>query len=215
MKQEPIRVLIADDHEIVREGLVTLLTEDPGFQIVGQAMNGAEAVSLAITLCPDVVLMDVVMPGLNGIDATRLIRQQSANSAILILTSFADDQHVRDAIGAGAIGYLMKDVLKPELLNAIRAAAQGKPTLHPDAQRALMLQATFAATQLPHRDLTDREMQVLRLIAQGRSNKEIGRMLHLTEGTVKGYVSAVLAKLGVADRTQAALYAVKHGLASA
>ncbi|MCK6628125.1 MAG: response regulator transcription factor [Anaerolineae bacterium] len=210
----PIRVLIVDDHEIVREGLETLLSEETGVSVVGQAANGAEAVALAAELQPDVILMDLVMPELDGIEATRQIRSAGLASQILVLTSFADDQKVREAIEAGAIGYLLKDVLKADLLRAIQAAAQGKPTLHPEAQSYLMRQVSApAAAPLSKSNLTERELDVLRLIASGQSNKEIAVTLHLTEGTIKGYVSAILAKLGVADRTQAALYAVKHGLA--
>lgn len=209
----PIRLLIVDDHEIVREGLETLLAEETGVSVVGQAANGAEALALAAELQPDVILMDLVMPEMDGIEATRRIRGAGLASQILVLTSFADDQKVREAIEAGAIGYLLKDVLKADLLRAIQAAAQGKPTLHPEAQSYLMRQVSAPATASSKTNLTERELDVLRLIASGQSNKEIAVTLHLTEGTVKGYVSAILAKLGVADRTQAALYAVKHGLA--
>ncbi|HYN87952.1 MAG TPA: response regulator transcription factor [Ardenticatenaceae bacterium] len=208
----PVRVLIVDDHEIVREGLQTLLEEEPGVNVVGMATNGAEALRLAAALRPDVILMDLLMPEMDGIEATRRIRALSPTSQVLVLTSFAGDQHVRDAVGAGALGYLLKDVLKPDLLQAIRSAALGQPTLHPEAQRQLMRQVSDVPASGPLADLTQREREVLRLIAAGRSNKEIAATLHLTEGTVKGYVSAILAKLGVADRTQAALYAVRHGL---
>lgn len=209
----PIRLLIVDDHEIVREGLETLLAEETSVSVVGQAANGAEALALAAELQPDVILMDLVMPELDGIEATRRIRSAGLASQILVLTSFADDQKVREAIEAGAIGYLLKDVLKADLLRAIQAASQGKPTLHPEAQSYLMRQVSAPATVPSKSNLTERELDVLRLIASGQSNKEIAVTLHLTEGTIKGYVSAILAKLGVADRTQAALYAVKHGLA--
>lgn len=209
----PIRVLIVDDHEIVREGLETLLSEETGVSVVGQATNGVEAFALAADLQPDVILMDVMMPELDGIEATRRIRGAGLTAQILVLTSFADDHKVREAIEAGAIGYLLKDVLKADLLRAIQAAAQGKPTLHPEAQSYLMRQVSAPAAPPIKSNLTDRELDVLRLIASGQSNKEIAVTLHLTEGTIKGYVSAILAKLGVADRTQAALYAVKHGLA--
>ncbi|GIK38661.1 MAG: DNA-binding response regulator [Chloroflexota bacterium] len=209
----PIRVLIVDDHEIVREGLETLLAEEATLTVVGQAANGVEAVTLAVDLHPDVILMDLVMPELDGIEATRRIRRARLPCQILVLTSFADDQKVREAIEAGAIGYLLKDVLKADLFRAIHTAAQGKPALHPEAQSYLMRQVSAPPAQIPPTNLTERELDVLRLIAQGQSNKEIATTLHLTEGTVKGYVSAILAKLGVADRTQAALHAVKHGLA--
>jgi len=208
----PIRVLIVDDHEIVREGLATLLSEEAALVVVGQAANGAEAVVLAPTLQPDVVLMDLVMPEMDGIEATRAILRLDPACRILVLTSFVDDHQVRAAIEAGAIGYLMKDVLKPDLLRAIRTAGEGKPTLHPEAQHALMRQLVTSATPVQHQALTQRERDILRLIARGHSNKEIAAALHLTGGTVKGYVSAILAKLDVNDRTQAALYAIKHGL---
>jgi len=208
----PIRVLIVDDHEIVREGLATLLSEEAALVVVGQAANGAEAVVLATTLQPDVVLMDLVMPEMDGIEATRAILRLDPACRILVLTSFVDDHQVRAAIEAGAIGYLMKDVLKPDLLRAIRTAGEGKPTLHPEAQHALMRQLVTSATPVQHQALTQRERDILRLITQGHSNKEIAAALHLTGGTVKGYVSAILAKLHVNDRTQAALYAIKHGL---
>ncbi len=212
MTHAPIRVLLVDDHAIVREGLQTVLAEEPDVTVVGEAATGAEAVTLAAALRPDVVLMDLAMPGMDGIEATARIRDAGATSRVLVLTSFADDGRVREAIRAGAVGYLLKDVLKPELLRAIHATARDEPTLHPEAQRRLIRQVV-APPAAPFVDLTARERDVLRLIAGGRCNKEIAATLHLTEGTVKGYVSAILDKLGLADRTQAALYAVKHGLA--
>jgi len=205
----PARVLIVDDHSIVREGLRTLLSEEAEIEVVGEAANGAEAVKLVATRHPHVVLMDLVMPEVDGIEAIRRIRARKYACEILVLTSFGDDQHVRDAIQAGATGYLLKDVLKADLLRAIHAAARGEPTLHPEAQRVLIRQTTAPS---PFKDLTERELDVLRLIAQGRSNREIALTLHLTEGTVKGYVSTVLDKLQVDDRTQAALFAVRHQL---
>ena len=213
MTPSPVRVLIVDDHEIVREGLETLLAEESAVTVVGQAANGLEAIALAADLQPDVILMDLMMPELDGIEAARRIRDAGLASQILVLTSFADDQKVREALEAGAIGYLLKDVLKADLLRAIQTAAQGKPTLHPEAQSYLIRRVSAAPASSGQSALTERELDVLRLIAKGQSNKEIAATLHLTEGTIKGYVSAILAKLGVADRTQAALYAVKHGLA--
>lgn len=207
----PIRLLIVDDHAIVREGLRLLLTEAPEIEVVGEAANGREALQTASRLRPDVILMDLMMPELDGIEATRRMPKYSPNSQTLVLTSFAEDKRVHDAIQAGAIGYLLKDVLQRDLVRAIQAASRGEPTLHPEAQRQLMKQMVVPKEQARLDSLTDREQDVLTLIANGMSNKEIALRLHLTEGTVKGYVSAILAKLGVADRTQAALYAVKHG----
>jgi DNA-binding NarL/FixJ family response regulator len=209
----PIRVLIADDHAVIREGLRLCLAEEPlEFEVVGQATNGLEAVSMAEQLKPDVILMDLVMPQLDGIGAIRRLSEAGDESRIVVLTTFADDDNVRQAIQAGVIGYLMKDVRKPELLSAIRAAADGRPTLHPEAQQRLMSQVAAPPQSSPFDALTARERDVLRLIAAGHSNKAIAARLSLTLGTVKGYVSTVFSKLGVADRTQAALLATRHGL---
>ncbi len=207
-----IQVMIVDDHAIVREGLRLLLSEEMDVEVVGEASNGREAVLRAEMLLPQVILMDLMMPEMDGIAATQAIRQNFPACQVIVLTSFAEDQRVPDAIQAGAIGYLLKDVLKSDLLLAIQAAARGEPTLHPEAQRQLMRQMTQPIPQNLLGALTEREMDVLRLIARGHSNKEIAGSLHLTEGTVKGYVSTILGKLQVADRTQAALYAVKHGV---
>jgi DNA-binding NarL/FixJ family response regulator len=210
-----IRVLIVDDHEIVREGLQTLLSEEPDFEVVGTAGDGAAALTLAESTKPDVIIMDLVMPGLDGIEATRRIHHDHPDVGVLVLTTFADDQRVREAIQAGATGYLLKDVLKADLLRALRDAAVGRPSLHPEVQQHLMREVAgkVSPEQAPHASLTEREIGILRLIAEGRSNKEIAAALYLTEGTIKGYVSTIFDKLGVEDRTQAALYAVKHGLA--
>ncbi|MCC6603171.1 MAG: response regulator transcription factor [Anaerolineae bacterium] len=207
-----IQVMIVDDHAIVREGLRLLLSEEMDVEVVGEASNGREAVLRAEMLLPQVILMDLMMPEMDGIAATQAIRQNFPACQVIVLTSFAEDQRVPDAIQAGAIGYLLKDVLKSDLLLAIQAAARGEPTLHPEAQRQLMRQMTRPVSHNLLGGLTEREMDVLRLIARGHSNKEIAGSLHLTEGTVKGYVSTILGKLQVADRTQAALYAVKHGV---
>jgi DNA-binding NarL/FixJ family response regulator len=208
---KPIRVMIVDDHQIVREGLQILLMEESEFEVVGTAADGATAVNLVEKLSPDVILMDLVLPDLNGIEVTRRILRSHPSMRVLILTTFAEDQSVRDAIRAGATGYLLKDVLKPDLLRALRDTAAGRAALHPEAQQHLMRQVTENETPPPHASLTKREADILRLIAGGRSNKEIALALSLTEGTVKGYVSTIFDKLGVEDRTQAALYAVKHG----
>jgi two-component system, NarL family, response regulator LiaR len=208
----PVKVMIVDDHAIVREGLTMLLSEEADIEVVGEARNGVDALTRINHLQPHVVLMDLVMPEMDGIAATAQIRQKYPHCQVLVLTSFAEDQRVPDAIQAGAIGYLLKDVLRADLLQAIHAAARGQPTLHPEAQRQLMQQVITPILPNLLETLTERETDVLRLIARGHSNKEIAAALHLTEGTVKGYVSAILGKLQVADRTQAALYAVKHGV---
>ena len=207
-----VRVLIADDHQVVREGLRMILAEQQELDVVGDAPSGEDALRLAARLRPDVVLMDLQMPGMNGIEATRRLCAERPGVAVLILTTFGDDEQVREAIQAGAIGYLLKDVLKDELVRAIRAAARGTPTLDPRAQRLLMRQVSEPPPSSPFDALTPRERDVLRLVARGASNKQIAAQLFLSIGTVKGYVSAILPKLGVDDRTGAALFAVKHGL---
>lgn len=208
----PVKVMIVDDHAIVREGLAMLLGEEAQIELVGEASNGAEAITRVPLLHPDVILMDLVMPEMDGIAATAKIKAAHPNCQVLVLTSFAEDRRVPAAIQAGAVGYLLKDVLKADLMRAIQAAARGEPTLHPEAQRQLMQQMITPEPQNLLTNLTEREMDVLRLIARGNSNKEIAAALHLTEGTVKGYVSTILGKLQVTDRTQAALYAVKNGV---
>jgi DNA-binding NarL/FixJ family response regulator len=207
-----VRVLIADDHELVREGLRTLLAEASDMEVVGEAKNGAEAVQLTGVLQPDVVLMDLQMPIMDGIEATGKLRATSPSVHVVVLTTFVDAEKVKSAIQAGALGYLLKDVKKDDLLQAVRDAAMGTPTLHAEAQKSLMAQVTHPGDSNPIATLTHRERDVLALIAQGQSNKEIGNTLSLTEGTVKGYVSAILSKIGVQDRTQAALFAVKHDI---
>lgn len=208
----PIRVLIVDDHQIVREGLRTLISEEADIEVVGEAADGAEGVALTLALRPDVVLMDLIMPGLDGIEAMRRLQQTDTAWHVLVLTNFADDESVREALRVGAVGYLLKDVLRDELIQAIHAAAKGQPYLHPEAQRRLIQQIVQPPQPSSTFDLTPREHEVLSLISQGKSNKEIARELHITEGTVKGHVSSIMAKLGVSGRTQAALLAVQHGL---
>lgn len=209
----PIRVMIADDHAVVREGLEMFLTEESDdIEVVGQAKDGLEAVKLAETLTPDVILMDLVMPGIDGIEAARRIKAAGLSSRVVVLTTFIEDDKVREALRVGASGYLLKDVVKEELKAAIHAAVDGRTTLHPDVQHLLAQQLAAPRTSSPLDVLTDREVDVLRLIASGKSNKAIAKTLFLSVGTVKGYVSAVLAKLKVHDRTQAALWAVRNGV---
>ncbi len=210
---KPPRLLIVDDHAIVREGLRTLLSEEPDLEIAGEAANGEEALEACARLGPDVVLLDLAMPGLDGLGTLRRWRQTGGGPpAVLVLTSFAEEGSVRQAIELGALGYLLKDVSRAELVAAVRGAKHGRPALHAEAQRHLMRQIAAPLAPSPLTDLTPRETSVLAEIAQGRSNRQIAKTLHLSEGTVKGYVSTVLSKLGVEDRTQAALLAVREGL---
>lgn len=205
----PIRVLIADDHGIVRQGLQMYLGADPELEIVGEARNGAEALALAHQLCPDVVLMDLLMPVMDGIAATAAIRRELPDTEVVALTSVLEDAAVVEAVRAGAIGYLLKDTEAPELCRAIKAAAAGQVQLSPQAAARLMREVR---TPEKSEALTEREMDVLRLLAQGHSNKEIAQHLSIGEQTVKTHVSHILDKLGVPSRTQAALYAMRIGL---
>ena len=204
-----IRVLICDDHEVVRQGLRTFLELQDDLEVVGEAKDGEEAVAQAERLHPDVALMDIVMPKLDGVEAITRIAVASPGTRCIVLTSFADDDKVFPAIRAGAAGYLMKDVSPKDLAKAIRMARDGEPLLHPDVARRLMDELSRSGEQ-DKAHLTDRELEVLRLIAHGRSNKEIARDLVLSEKTVKTHVSNILQKLHLADRTQAALYAVRQ-----
>ncbi len=209
---EPIGVLLVDDHPVVREGLRRFLELLDDIEIVGEASDGGEAVALAEELLPDIVLMDLVMPGIDGIEATRRTRSVSPSTRVIVLTSFAEDDKVFPAIKAGAAGYLLKDVEPRELAEAIRTVSRGEGLLHPTVAAKLMQEYTEAAPQTPHELLTGREVEVLRLLARGMSNREIAKDLVVSEKTVKTHVSNVLQKLHLADRTQAALYAVKRGL---
>lgn len=204
-----IRIVIADDHKVVRQGLRLFLHVDPELVIVGEAGNGREALALARELRPDVVLMDVLMPVMDGIAATEAIRRELPETEILALTSVLEDTAVVEIMRAGAIGYLLKDVDGDELCRAIRAAAAGRVQLAPEAA-ALLLHELRA---LDHAEpLTERETEVLRLLARGQSNREIASSLHLKEETVKTHVSKILSKIGVRSRTQAAIYAIRNGL---
>jgi NarL family two-component system response regulator LiaR len=204
-----IRILVVDDHGVVRQGLRMFLSLDPEFQVVGEAADGAEAVALTRKLRPDVVLMDLLMPGTDGIQATAAIRSQVPQTEVVALTSVLEDDAVIGAVRAGAIGYLLKDAQPDELGRAIRAAAEGQVLLSPKAAARLIREVR--APEAPEK-LTEREVDVLRLLAAGQSNKEIAHTLTIGEKTVKTHVSNILAKLGVASRTQAALYAARIGL---
>lgn len=204
-----IRILIADDHAVLRQGLSMVLGLDDELEIVGQANSGTEAVRLAHELLPDVVLMDLVMPGMDGITATAVIRQALPEVEVLALTSVLDDGSVIGAVRAGAIGYLLKNTEEAELRRAIKAAAAGQVQLSPEAATRLIREMQLPESPEP---LTDRETDVLRLLSRGEANKQIARTLGLGEQTVKTHVSHILAKLGVQSRTQAALYAARTGL---
>jgi NarL family two-component system response regulator LiaR len=210
----PIRVLIVDDHEIVRKGIRALLASRRDVQVVGEAADGAAAVAQARVLRPDVVLMDLVMPNMDGIQATREIVSRAPAPRVLVLTSFAEDAQVLPAIKAGALGYLLKDVGSEELVRAIRQVHRGETSLHPSVARKLLAELSAPPrTPLTPDPLTARELEVLRLVAQGRSNKEIATQLSISEETVHSHVSSILGKLHLASRTQAALYALREGIA--
>jgi NarL family two-component system response regulator LiaR len=215
MTTQPIRILIVDDHAIVRKGIHALLSKEQGMQVVGEATNGEEGVAQAQALKPDVVLMDLVMPKLDGIEATRHITTHVPGARVLVLTSFAADDKVFPAIKAGALGYLLKDSGPDELIQAIRQVYRGEPTLAPPIARKVLAElAQPPKTPLTSEPLTEREMVILRLVAQGMSNGEIAEQLTIAEMTVRTHVSHILGKLHLASRTQAALYALKEGLAS-
>jgi two-component system, NarL family, response regulator LiaR len=212
----PIRVMIVDDHAVVREGLRTFLQLQEGMEVVGEAADGEEAVERALVLAPDVILMDLVMPGLDGAGAMRLLRERAPASRVIVLTSFLDDERLMPAMQSGAAGYLLKDVEPAELARAVRGACADEAVIDPTVAARLLRRlgegtppTTSSAGDL---DLTRREREVLELIAAGHSNKRIALELGIAEKTVKTHVGHLLAKLGVADRTQAALLAVRRGL---
>ncbi len=210
-----MKVVICDDQAIIRDGLAMLLMLEKDIEIAGQASDGAEAVELVARHLPDMVLMDLKMPGMNGIEATRQIRTRYPAVKVLVLTTYDDDEWVFDAIRAGAAGYLLKDTPRADLVKAVRGTVEGKTFVDPAVAGKMLGQLASQQTQpqsVITKDLSEREVDVLRLIARGYTNAEIAADLHLSEGTVRNHVSAVLAKLGVADRTQAAVIAIRHGL---
>jgi DNA-binding NarL/FixJ family response regulator len=207
-----IRILIADDHHVVRRGLVFFLRTQKGLEIIGEASNGKEAVELAKSLKPDIILMDLVMPEMDGIQATKIIKKEQPEIKIMMLTSFSDQDHVIPALEAGASGFQLKDIQPDELVTAIKKIIGGENLLHPKATSHLLANLSNKGNQKRNLlvELTKRELDVLKEIAKGKSNKEIAASLFITEKTVKTHVSNLLAKLELADRTQAALYAVKN-----
>jgi DNA-binding NarL/FixJ family response regulator len=213
-----IRVLICDDQVIVCEGLRAILSTAPDVEVVGVAHDGAQAVDMVPETQPDVVLMDLKMPVMNGIQATRLIRDRYPSARVLVLTTYDADEWLFDAIRGGAAGYLLKDTPREQLIEAIRGTAEGKAHVDPAVAGKLLAQVAAQSASLPQTsiadDLSEREREVLGLLAQGLSNAEIAGRLYLSEGTVRNYVSAILAKLDVPDRTRAAVLALRYGLAN-
>jgi NarL family two-component system response regulator LiaR len=211
---EPITVLIVDDHAVVRHGIRALLEAEGDFAVVGEVGSGAEAVLLAADLAPDVVLMDLVMPEMNGIEATRLLKQRSPRSQVIVLTSYHEDEHIFPAIRAGALSYLLKGVGLDELTEAVRKAARGEATLHPHVAARLVQELKGASheTAALYKTLSEREREVLHLIAEGLSNAQIAERLIISERTVKSHVNNILGKLHLADRTQAAIFAWREGI---
>lgn len=210
-----IRLLVVDDHVVVRKGLVAILETEPGLEVVGEAGDGNEAVEKACALQPNVVLMDLVMPGMDGIEATRLIKQRVPQVQVLVLTSFSTNDKVIPSLSAGATGYLLKDASPEELVKAIEQVAHGEGALHPAVTRYVLGQIKNMPDEpAPEEELTEREKEVLQYMAQGYSNAEIARLLVVSNATVHTHVSRILSKLNVSSRTQAVLYALKRGIVS-
>ena len=207
---QPIRVMLVDDHPMVRRGLATFLMVFDDLQLVGEAENGAEAIQRCAEILPDVVLMDMAMPGMDGVSATRAIRQQFPMVQVLALTSFKEGDLIKNALEAGAIGYLLKDVTADELARAIRAASAGRATLSPEVVEAIVHAA--GRPPAPGLDLTERERAVLALMVEGLNNTQIAGRLTVSPSTIKSHVSSILTKLGVSSRTEAVTLALRHGL---
>jgi DNA-binding NarL/FixJ family response regulator len=221
MQSNKIRVLVADDQRLVRDGIASLLSLQEGIEVLGTASNGEEAVALVLALKPEVVLMDMRMPIMDGVEATRRIRRELPECQVLMLTTFDDEEYVLDALTAGACGYLLKDIPAHDLASAIKAAYQGIYQLDPGVASKMLLalsadrarsEPEVAAPPHPAAELSTREVEVLRLIAKGASNREIAEYLVISEGTVKNHISNILNRLGLRDRTQAAMYARDHEL---
>ncbi|NRD78087.1 response regulator transcription factor [Bacillus sp. BRMEA1] len=207
-----IRVLFVDDHEMVRIGVSAYLSAQPDIEVVGEAEDGKRGVELALELRPDIILMDLVMKEMDGIEATRQIIEQWPEAKIIIVTSFLDDEKVYPALEAGATSYMLKTSKAGEIANAVRATYQGQSVLEPEVTGKMMVKMRQKNTHLPHEDLTSRELEILLLMAEGKSNQEIADELFIALKTVKTHVSNILSKLNVQDRTQAVIYAFKHSL---
>jgi NarL family two-component system response regulator LiaR len=214
MMREPITVLIVDDHKVVRQGVRAFLDTQPDIKVVSETASGSEAVTLVAEHAPDVVLMDLVMPEMDGVEATRLVKQASPRTQVIVLTSYYQDEFIFPAIRAGALSYLLKDAEPTELADAIRKAAYGEAVLHPRVAARVVQELHGARQDTPNAftELSDRELEVLRLIADGMNNAEIAEKLIISEKTVKSHVSNILSKLHLADRTQAAVYAWREGV---
>lgn len=214
MMSNKITILLVDDHEVVRQGLRAYLDAQQDFKVIGEASSGEEAVEAAMEYLPDVVLMDLVMSGMGGVEATRKVKDATPRTQIVVLTSYHQDEFIFPALQAGAISYVLKDVMMDDLVDAIRKASRGEAVLHPRVAERVIQEINGAKGGIfnPFTELTNREMEVLRLIARGMSNSDIAEELFISENTVKGHVSNILSKLQLADRTQAAVYAWEQGL---
>jgi two-component system, NarL family, response regulator LiaR len=215
-KMGPITILIVDDHAIVRQGLRALFTIQPDCEVVGEADSGESSVPMAAELVPDIVLMDLVMPGIDGVEATRRVKQVSPRSQVIVLTSFHEDQHIFPALRAGALSYVLKDIDPGQLVETVRRAVHGESMMHPRVAARVVqeIRVTKQAAFNPFAELSERELEVLRLIAGGLTNAEIAAQLIISEKTVKGHVSNILSKLHMLDRTKAAVFAWEKGLMS-
>lgn len=214
MKHHRTSILIADDHEVVRNGIRSYLETIPDFQVVGESASGEETLSMVAELIPDIVLLDLIMPGMDGIETTRRVKQVSPRSQVVVLTSYHEDVHIFPALKAGAISYILKDMKMEKLVEVLHRAVQGEVTLHPRvAARVLQnIRGENSGEQPLFTELTDRETDVLKLIAAGLTNSQIAEKLVISENTVKGHVSNILSKLHLADRTQVAVYAWQQGI---
>jgi NarL family two-component system response regulator LiaR len=211
---ETISVLLVDDHSMVREGIRAFLVTQPDLTVIGEAGSGEEAIKLAQQHVPDVILMDLIMPQMDGVETTRRVKQVSPRSQVVVLTSYHEDEHIFPALKAGALSYILKDISAEELASAVRKAAVGEAVLHPRVAARVIkeLQGKRADALNPFTELSERELEVLKLIADGMSNADIAAKLFLSEKTVKGHVSNILSKLHLVDRTQAAVYAWREGI---